>query len=227
MKLFADTANLVEIEGALEGGFIAGVTTNPSILAKEEKTDYLKHLWRIVALLGSRQSVHEQYLHLSVEVFSRDRKEIVRQAHQFRNALAGYKGLSIKVQIGLAELGAIRELAGLGISVNCTCCMKANQAILAAASGAKFVSLFWGRIRDGGGDPVKEVGQTRILLDKSYPDTKIIVGSIRQESDITEAGMAGTDFVTVPPRFFGEMATHPKTDEVVKEFFTKFQEWLK
>lgn len=223
MKIFIDTANLQEIEEALQRGFISGVTTNPSLLAKEQKTAFKDHILGIIALIKRYRT---KKIHLSVEVFSRNPDEILRQARDFRQSF-GYEDLSIKVQVGWDELGVIRDLAYSGFSVNCTCCMKTEQAILAAAAGAKFVSLFLGRIRDSGGDPFTVVGRTRTLLDKSYPDTQIIVGSIRKETDIIEAGIAGAHIVTVPPKFFEGMASHPKTEEVVTEFLTKFQEWLK
>ena len=243
MKLFADTANLADIESALKKGFIQGITTNPSLLAKEPKGNFESHIGQIVELIKA----HKNGIHLSVEVFSRNLDEIRRQANHFRDVL-NYKQLSIKVQIGLEELEVIRKLKEDGFSVNCTCCMSTNQAIMAASSGARYVSIFWGRIRDiladpkylnsfkafeSGGildaidaDPAKVVSMTRALLDKSYPNVEIITGSIRKATDIRDAGFAGAHIVTVPPKFFLEMATHFKTFEVVEQFLTDFKKWL-
>ena len=244
MKLFADTANLTDIESALKKGFIQGITTNPSLLAKEPKGNFESHIGQIVELIKA----HKNGIHLSVEVFSRNLDEIRRQANHFRDVL-NYKQLSIKVQIGLEELEVIRKLKEDGFSVNCTCCMSVNQAIMAAASGARYVSIFWGRIRDmrrddnknfklfrinqdkgimdyTDADPAKVVSMTRALLDKSYPDVEIIAGSIRQATDIRDAGFAGAHIVTVPPKFFPQMARHFKTDEVVEQFLNDFKKWL-
>lgn len=240
MKLFADTANLADIKSALKKGFIQGITTNPSLLAKEPKSNFEWHIGRIVELIKT----HKNGIHLSVEVFSRDLDEILRQANHFRDAL-NYEQLSIKVQIGLEELEVIRKLKEDGFSVNCTCCMSVNQAIMAAASGARYVSLFWGRIRDtcrsteqrneaeaSGSldfmdfDPKKVIIMTRALLDKSYPGVEIIAGSIRKATDIRDAGFAGAHIVTVPPKFFPQMAAHFKTDEVVEQFLADFKKWL-
>lgn len=243
MKLFADTANLIDIESALKKGFIEGITTNPSLLAKEPKGNFESHIGRIVELIKT----YKNGIHLSVEVFSRNLDEILRQANHFRDVL-NYEQLSIKVQIGLEELEVIKKLKEDGFSVNCTCCMSVNQAIMAASSGARYVSLFWGRIRDiltdpkylnqyrafeSGGmldtidaNPDKVISMTRTLLDKSYPNVEIIAGSIRRATDIRDAGFAGAHIVTVPPKFFPQMARHFKTDEVIEQFLNDFQKWL-
>lgn len=227
MKIFADTANLREIEEALKRGFIRGVTTNPSLLSQEPKDNYLVHIARIVELLNRYQGSYGEgiRLHLSVEVFSRDTAEIIRQAQEFSEKL-NYRHLSVKVQIGWDELEAIARLSKSGFSVNCTCCMSVNQAVMAAAAGARYVSLFWGRIRDGGADPFLVVSDAKELLQKDYPNVEIIVGSIRQITDITDAGLAGADIVTVPPKFYPQMIGHFKTDEVVNQFLTDFKNWL-
>lgn len=240
MKLFTDTANLADIESALKKGFIEGITTNPSLLAKEPKNNFESHIRRIVELIRT----HKNGIHLSVEVFSRDSDEILRQADHFRKALS-YEQLSVKVQIGLEELAVIRKLKEEGFSVNCTCCMSVNQAIIAAASGARYVSIFWGRIRDirhsynqfkeaeiegildaKDTNPAKVVSMTRDLLDKSYPGVEIIVGSIRKATDIRDAGLAGAHIVTVPPKFFPQMVKHFKTEEVIEQFLNDFKKWL-
>jgi transaldolase len=260
MKFFIDSANLHDIEEALKRGFVRGVTTNPSILAKEPKTAFKGHIQKIVDLIHQ----YQPDAHLSVEVFSRDTDEILRQAHDF---IASFKHpqLSVKVQIGWDELEAIRKLSNEGISVNCTCCMTINQAAMAAAAGARYVSLFWGRIRDMGVveeklkdptlssekrmtlvsharlrqeylergvleerhfDPAYVVRKTREIMDKLYPNTEIIAGSMRTASDVKNSGLAGAHIVTVPPKFFPDMISNFKTDEVVQDFLKDFEKWL-
>lgn len=221
MKIFVDTANLTDIEEALKRGFARGVTTNPSLLAKEPKAKFEEHIGKIVDLIQK----HQPGISLSVEVFSTDPKKILEQAKHFKTTF-GYDELAIKVQVGWHELEVIRQLAAEGISVNCTCAMTVSQAVMAAASGARYVSLFWARIRDGGADPASIVAQTRAIFDRSYPKTEIIAGSMRSVDDIVGAGNAGAHIVTVPPKFFPAMMTHPKTDEVVQQFLRDFSAWM-
>jgi transaldolase len=103
--------------------------------------------------------------------------------------------------------------------------MSYNQAIMAARAGANFVSLFWGRIRDIGYDAGSVVRQVHQTFREWNTSTEIIVGSIRQMMDVTEAIQAGADIVTVPPKFFPQMCAHPKTDEAVQQFIRDFREW--
>jgi len=241
MKLFVDSANLRDIEEALGRGF-SGITTNPSLLAKEPKSEFEKHIGKIVDLILK----YNPFAHLSVEVFSRDAEEILNQARNFKKNF-GLQGLSVKVQIGWDELRVINALFKEGISVNCTCNMSVAQALLAATAGAEFISFFWGRIRDGGErkrarerndlikkkvltredfNPFSVVHEARALFDCSYPNAKIIAGSMRSVSDIVDAGLSGAHIVTVPPKFFKDMISHFKTDEVVEQFFSDFKEWI-
>ena len=222
MKIFIDSANLAEIEEALQRGFPAGITTNPSILSKEEKGDFREHIKKIIGLI-------EKYgydIPLSVEVFSTKPEEMVAQAEDFVRHFGAYRNLNVKVPIGWDELAVIRELRRRSVKVNCTCCMSYNQAIMAARAGANYVSLFYGRIRDTGYDAASIVRQVRATLREWSHPSEIIVGSIRHIMDINEALQAGADIVTVPPKFFRQMTQHPKTDEAVQQFVTDFQKWL-
>jgi len=243
MKIFIDTANLEDIEEGLKRGFASGVTTNPSLLAKEPKSSFEGHVGKIIELIKE----YSPGVHLSVEVFSTDPDEILRQAEQFVKQF-DYPQLSIKVQVGWDELATIKKLSKEGISVNCTACMDVSQAIMAAHAGAKYVSLFWGRIRSGGTeehfagerkdllerrvidekefDSAYVVESVRNMIDRDGLDTEIIAGSIRGIVDIRDAGLAGAHIVTVPPKFFKDMMTHYKTDEVVNQFMTDFKSWL-
>lgn len=262
MKIFIDTANLADIRSALEIGFIRGVTTNPSLMSKEPKANYMDHICRIVDLIERHAA---RPTSLSVEVFSKNWSEIEKQAKEINQFVTrrslGYLGcnkdtemrtrLSVKIQIGWDELFAINTLSKSGISINCTCCMSVTQAVMAAAAGAKYVSLFVGRIRDAGTDPMKGkfieeakaafssgaldlddtdpfkvIRATRKILDESYPGVEIIAGSIRSVVDIKNAALAGAHIVTVPPKYFPQMIQHFKTDEVVGQFLTDFQNWI-
>ena len=220
MKLFVDTANLTDLEQTLARGFVAGVTTNPSILAREERVDFAEHIHAIVDLLRA----HGGNLPLSVEVFVEDPAEMLDQALKFVS-LFDYPALSVKVPIGWDELRVIAELAKRDIAVNCTCCMSFSQASMAALAGARYVSLFWGRIRDIGYEPRSVVEQTANAFRRGGLDTEIIVGSIRHFHDVAEAFTAGADIVTVPPKFFPAMTAHPKTTEAVQQFLADFKTW--
>ena len=245
MKMFVDTANLAEIEEAITRGFVRGVTTNPGLFSKEPRVGFETHIHNIVALLKR----YGLSIPLSVEVISRDKNEIIQQAREFTSAF-GYKNIAVKIQVGWNELEAIYVLSQEGINVNCTACMSVTQAVMAVAAGARYVSLFWGRIRDGRSpssedlkhqrqhaidnklldeadfDPAQVVSSTRMLLDASYPDAEIIVGSIRSVLDIRDAAAAGAHIITIPPKFFPGMVGHFKTDEVVNQFLSDFSSWL-
>ncbi|HMF13368.1 MAG TPA: transaldolase family protein [Gemmataceae bacterium] len=221
MKLFVDTANLEELEQCLQRGFPSGVTTNPSILSKEQCRDFREHINDMIALLKK----YDCDIPLSVEVFTADPEEMLPQAEEFCGHFGHYPNLNIKVPIGWDELAVIAELRRRGIRVNCTCCMSYNQAILAARAGANYVSLFWGRIRDIGYDAGSVVRQVHQTFREWDSNAEIIVGSIRHIADINEAMQAGADILTVPPKFFPQMCGHPKTDEAVKQFVTEFQKW--
>ncbi len=222
MKIFVDSANLQEIEEALIRGFPRGITTNPSILSKEKKGDFKVHIRKIIDLIQK----HGYDIPLSVEVFTTDPKEMVVQAEQFVKEFGHYKNLNIKVPVGWNELAVIRELRKRGIRVNCTCCMSFNQALMAALAGANYVSLFVGRIRDTGYEAFSIVEQVHRVFKEWNDPCEIIVGSIRHIHDINDAVRAGADIVTVPPKFFPQMVTHPKTDEAVNQFITDFKNWL-
>jgi transaldolase len=221
MKIFVDSANLTEIEEALRRGFPDGITTNPSILSKEQRTDFRQHIKKIIGLINR----YGRTIPLSVEVFTADPKQMIKQATDFISEFGSYEGINVKVPIGWDELGVISELKSRGIRVNCTCCMSFNQAVMASRAGADFVSLFFGRIKDIGYDARSVVRSVhRVFKEWSVP-SQIIVGSIRHICDINEALEAGADIVTVPPKFFSQMVTHPKTDEAVNQFITDFKNW--
>jgi transaldolase len=221
MKLFVDTANLEELEQCLMRGFPSGVTTNPSILSKEQRRDFRLHINDMITLLKK----YDSDIPLSVEVFTTEPDEMIRQAEEFIGSFGHYPNLNIKVPIGWNELAVIAELHRRGIGVNCTCCMSYNQAVMAARAGANYVSLFWGRIRDIGYDAGSIVRAVHQTFRKWGSAAEIIVGSIRHIADINEAIQAGADILTVPPKFFPQLCAHPKTDEAVNQFVTDFRKW--
>jgi transaldolase len=222
MKIFVDSANFVELEDSLKRGFPKGITTNPAIMAKEKKGDFVQHIRTIIELIKR----YEYDIPLSVEVFSTRLDEMFRQAEDFVRQFGDYENLYIKVPIGWDELELIAKLRKAGIKVNCTCCMSTNQAIMAAQAGANFVSLFYNRIRDLGYDPVPTIVDSVNVINRYNYPSEIIVGSIRHIEDINQSFRAGAHIVTVPPRFFKAFCSHPKTDESVQQFCNEFKAWL-
>lgn len=221
MKIFLDSANLEDIEQSLSRGFITGVTTNPSLLAKEPKANFLGHIERIIELI--KASGNE--LSLSVEVFAKEPEEMITQALEIRDRLQ-YDKLAIKIPIGWDELRVIHELSKRGIAVNCTCIFTEEQAILAANAGAAYVSVFHCRLKDIGGDPVKVIANTRKALDSGLSPAEIIVGSIRGQADILEAHLAGAHIVTAGAKILEGMAKHPQTNASVNGFLKDFEAWI-
>jgi transaldolase len=213
MKLFVDSANLAAIEDALRTGAVSGVTTNPSILAKEGVTDPLRHYDVILEQFGR----YGMNLPLSVEVTESEPVAMFGEALRIVGAL-DYPHLAIKVPIQWSWLPVVRRLIAESINVNVTACMSYAQAIVAADAGATYVSLFWNRIRDGGEQPAEIVRAVRTTFRENDCKTNIIVGSIRSTRDVTDAIMAGADIVTVPPQFLAPLCDHPKTDEVISQF---------
>ena len=219
MKLFVDTADVKELETCLERGFPSGVTTNPMLIARANCTDFSEHIRSMIDALIQ----YDAKIPLSVEVNTTDPAKMADQAEEFVREFGDYPYLNIKIPIGWNELKVIAQLAKRQVPVNCTCCMSYNQAVMAARAGARYVSLFWGRIRDIGYDAGLIVRQVKESLHVSGLDTEIIVGSIRHLVDVNEAIQAGADIVTVPPKFFPQMCSHPKTDEAVGQFMTEFR----
>ena len=174
MKLFLDTANLTEIEDAISKGIIEGVTTNPSILAKEPKTDFIGHIKKIANLCHQGGNIP-----LSVEVFAKEPSSMISQAKEIYEEVDYFK-LNIKIPVGFEELEVINKLSNDGIDVNCTCCFTSEQMEMATLAGAKYVSLFYNRLIDVGGDPLNVARTVKKFIEEKDVNTEIIAGSIRK-----------------------------------------------
>jgi transaldolase len=222
MQIFIDSANLEEIDACLARGFVRGITTNPSILSKEPKTDFVEHIRKIVDLCRR----HQQLIPLSVEVFVRNPKDMVAQALELVDKIE-YENLNIKVPIGWDELEVVYQLSRQNIRINCTCLFTEAQCVLAANAGATYVSIFMGRLKDIGADPLLVIANTRKLLDLAQVQSEIIVGSIRHERDIIDAHLAGAHIVTTGSSLLPKMAVHPQTTKSVDGFLKDFENWLK
>ncbi len=216
MKLFIDSANLADIEDALRTGVVSGVTTNPSIMAKEGVTDRMRHY---AAIVEACKRVTLVPLPLSVELVESEPERMIKEAIEVTHALRDTRMfVNVKVPMRWSWLTVVRELRNYQVPINVTACMSYAQAIVAADAGATYVSLFWNRIRDGRGNPWDVVHDVRRTFRENDCKTQIIVGSIRSTQDVTDAIRAGADIVTVPPQFLAPLCEHPKTDEVISQF---------
>jgi transaldolase len=219
-KLFIDTANLDEIVEANQMGVIGGVTTNPTIISKEPKGDFDSLLKRLAEYCGKER------LSLSVEIFATEKNEMVDQALALNETLSPLcKMLHIKIPVGVTELKVIKEVSCLGVKVNCTCCYTEQQLQMAAAAGAKYVSLFYARLRDIGGDPNKVLNRTTRFLTENNYDTKIIAGSIRSALDVSDSWENGANIATTSLSVIKSMAQHPQTTSSVNKFLEDFKAW--
>lgn len=214
--LFVDSSNLEVIETYLKMGIISGVTTNPTIMFKEKfatnEKEVRQHSLKIAKLISP--------LPLSLEVTTNEPKEMVSQAKE----LASWaKNVVVKIPIHgpkgeLYYLEIINNLSSQGVEINCTAIMSPIQGLMAALAGAKYVSLFGGRIANIGHDAVNEFSKLRDLLDMHAPDAKIIAASTREAYNVTEWLLAGCDIVTVVPDLMKIFLVHPYSKETVQMF---------
>ena len=222
-KIYLDSANLKEIEELGETGLIQGVTTNPSLIAKEPKDDFNKLINKIALYCNSKD------LSLSVEVFTNEPSEIITQASELWNTLTEIidkKNLAIKVPVSFENLKVIRSLVEIGISINTTCCFSTNQMFLASILGSKYSSLFYCRLRDNGENPDLILNETQQLFSENNVKTEIIAGSIRTQEDALNALINGANIVTTSFNTIVNMTKHPKTDESIDGFLKDFKSWM-
>jgi transaldolase len=205
MKLFLDTANQAEVEEAVKMGVISGVTTNPSLVAKE-CGDYLERVTYFCNLVGGP---------ISVEVLSTDAAGMLQEARELAKL---HENIVIKLPITAESLGVIKQLREEGIKTNATLCFSANQAILAARAGATYVSPFVGRLNDIGQDGMVLIEEIRTIYRNFGYTTEIIVASIRNPRQVTEAALIGADIATIPFKVLQQMVNHPQTDLGIAKF---------
>lgn len=215
MDFFLDSADLTEIAEVCKRGFARGLTTNPTVLARQGDISAVGHLRRIVDLVRD----HDDSWPVSVQVMTLKPSEMIRQAELLAESLS-YKNLVVKIPCSWDSLEVISSLSRQKITVNCTACITTTQAALAAASGARYVSMFLGKMTDAGLDAVNVISRTARLLGDH--GVRLIVGSIRRPYDITEIAWSGAHIATVPYPYFERIATHEKTGEAVRTFAENF-----
>lgn len=205
MKIFIDTANIEEIKKAAELGVICGVTTNPSLIAKEGRKfeDVISEITEIVD--GP----------ISAEVVSPLADEMVKEAKELA---AIHKNIVIKIPVCEEGLKAVSILSKLGIKTNVTLIFSPTQALLAARAGATYVSPFIGRLDDISDDGAELVEEIAKIFNTFDIKTEIIAASIRGPQDAIRAALAGSDIATIPYKVICQMIKHPLTDSGIEKF---------
>ena len=211
MKLFLDTANVEEIREAVQWGVIDGVTTNPTLAAREKK-DFLEILPEICRLVDGP---------VSAEVISEDWQGMVEEARQLA---AVADNVVVKIPVTWAGMQAVKLLAGEGIETNVTLGFTVNQALLAARAGATYVSPFLGRLDDIGGSGIALLEDLVALFKQHQLPTRIIAASIRHQEHVTRAALAGASIATLPHRVLKQMVKHPLTERGLEQFLADWRQ---
>lgn len=205
MKIFIDTANTDEIREAASLGVVYGVTTNPSLVAKENR-DFKEVIKEITTIVDGP---------ISAEVISLDWENMVKEGKELASI---HKNIVIKLPTTLDGLKACKKFSEMGIKTNLTLIFTANQALLAARAGASYVSPFVGRLDDTGVDGIELIKEIREIFDKHEIKTEIIGASIRNPLHAKEAAKAGAHIGTLPYKVILSMIKHPLTDAGIEKF---------
>jgi transaldolase len=205
MLFFIDTANVEEIKEAQSLGILSGVTTNPSLVAKENASfhDRLREITAIVS--GS----------VSAEVISLKAEEMIEEGKQLAEIAPN---ITVKVPMTQDGLKAVKALTDLGIKTNVTLIFNANQALLAARAGATYVSPFVGRLDDIGQNGMELISTIAQMFDIHGIESQIIAASIRHPMHVTEAALHGAHIATIPFNVINQLCKHPLTDQGIEKF---------
>ncbi len=205
MKFFVDTADTSEIADLAETGLLDGVTTNPSLIKKAGR-DFKEVVAEICGLVEGP---------VSAEVVALDHDGMMREAETLRKIA---DNVCIKVPLTMDGLKTCKKLTSQGTMVNVTLCFSANQALLAAKSGATFISPFVGRLDDNGSDGMKLIDDIRLIYDNYLFETEILVASIRNPIHVLESARIGADVATMPPSVIRSLFHHVLTDNGIAAF---------
>lgn len=212
MKIFIDTANTDEIRAADDMGVICGVTTNPSLIAKEGR-DFIEVVREITTIVDGP---------ISAEVVSLDADGMVAEAKKLY-ATIGNQNLVIKIPMTPEGLCAVKRLTAEGIHTNVTLVFSAAQALLAARAGATYVSPFIGRLDDIGDTGMELIREIVEIFEKHDINTEIIAASVRGPIHAIEAAKAGADIATIPYKVIMQMTSHPLTDAGIERFLKDWE----
>jgi len=205
MKIFLDTANLDEIRDGAALGVVDGVTTNPSLMAKEDG-DYKEMLKEICDIVRGP---------VSAEVVADECEEMVRQGREFAR-LSEY--IVVKIPLIPEGIKAVKKLSSEEIKTNVTLCFSANQGLLAAKAGATYISPFVGRLDDAGNDGMQVVADLVEIYERHALPTSVLAASIRHPMHVLEAAKLGADVATIPYKIFQQLFKHPLTDTGIEAF---------
>lgn len=211
MKFFIDTANLDEIKEAVELGLIDGVTTNPSLVAKEGDVDFKKHIAKICKLVKGD---------VSAEVTALDTAGMLKEGRELAKIA---KNVVIKVPLTLDGLKACRTFRSEGTKVNVTLCFSAAQALLAAKAGASYISPFIGRLDDISQDGMQLIRDIVQIYDNYGFATEVLAASIRHPMHIVDCALAGADVATIPFKVITQLVKHPLTDKGLESFLADWK----
>lgn len=206
MRLFLDTANIDEIRDAARMGILAGVTTNPSLMAKESGVSYRERVIEICETVRGP---------VSAECTSRDVPGLLEEA---RTIASWHEWVVVKIPMDANGLEATSVLSKEGIKVNMTLIFSANQALLAALAGATYVSPFVGRLDDAGQDGMEVVRQSVEIFDRYNLPSQVLAASVRNAPHVIQAALAGAHIATVPYSVLQAMIKHPLTDVGIERF---------
>jgi transaldolase len=211
MQLYLDSANIGQIKEAASWGILSGVTTNPSLLAKEDPTvDVKQRILEIHKLVGG---------HLSVEVISTDTDGMLREAEEI---ISWFPEATIKIPMLPQGLAAVKELSKKNIPTNVTLIFNPIQALAAANAGATYVSIFLGRLDDIGMNSVSVLEEITNIWFVHNMDTQIIAASIRNPLHIIQSAKAGAHIATIPYNILKQSLRHPLTDAGIQQFLKDY-----
>jgi transaldolase len=211
MRIFIDTANLNEIKEASDMGLLDGVTTNPSLVAKEGHKDFKTMLEKICAIVDGD---------ISAEVVSTDTEGIIKEGRELAKI---HKNIVIKVPLIKDGLKAVKVFSNEGIKTNVTLCFSPSQALLAAKAGAYLVSPFVGRLDDISQNGMDLIQQIIQIYDNYSYDTQVLVASVRHPIHFVEAALMGADVCTMPFKVIEQLAKHPLTDIGLEKFLADWK----
>ncbi|MBM4162381.1 MAG: fructose-6-phosphate aldolase [Ignavibacteria bacterium] len=210
MKFFIDTANIAEIKDAASLGVLDGVTTNPSLVAKEGK-DFRKLLEEICAIVDGP---------ISAEVLATDYEGIMKEARELSKI---HRNIVVKVPLIKEGLKAVKALKGESIRCNVTLCFSPNQALIAAKAGAHFISPFIGRLDDVSHTGMDLIRQVVTIYRNYHYDTQVLVASVRHPLHVVEAALIGADICTMPFKVIESLIKHPLTDIGLERFLADWK----
>jgi transaldolase len=214
MKFFIDTANLDEIKKGLEMGMVDGVTTNPSLIARE-KMPFEEIIKKICKLVDGP---------VSAEVVSLEAKGMLAEAKKLAKIA---DNIVIKIPMIVEGLKAVKKLTAEGIKTNVTLVFSSAQALLAAKAGASFVSPFVGRLDDIGTPSMDLISDIATVYDNYGYESEIIVASVRNPQHVMDAALIGADIATIPLKVITQLAKHPLTDIGIEQFLADWEKRTK